>query len=791
MVDIYNSINWFLQTDEYKQFLEKYKNHFFSELNIKCKDIKAEEIWNITFLKNPKNISAMSPNYLVQVEYTWWLEADKVKEILSNIPNNFENWIKGISKFIVTKKEYEKISSEYIETIKDTKTYNDVYSQDKIKELLSKEDNEYLKEELNKILVWDTKIKLSDTWDYFFEKKLFTTYEKIPQDEKEKILNEISSQSQNEELDQVSNFLENSFYVKDIISLETFESIKKQISSFFEISSTSFTQYNILKEQDKIIGILNLKENSMFLDPTFKELSKVKKLLSKNKFNIEINQEVLEEKFNEEPSYEKFYTFLSSEMNHKKEEIQKYMPEWLPNMFRWHILGSVLHPDLNFPILYTYKIDYDYKIHKTDIFQNYKQKLDDLIKENNFDEAKKIFNNYLDDCMNNKDIKQEIVTKPIEVITEKEIMGWRVQWFIDSWKWYIHFNDKIQWVKTLDEAKEKITEKYKHIWPIQNIEESNSFTQEDLDNRNEDEVFMDKMMVWIDEMNENMQKTKEELEKINNVDDLNNYFNSLEDYLKNTYSIIQLKKELEEKLSQNTSEKLKEINYQSTMYFQYGNDKRDDIKSTSTFDAIINWERTSSTYGDDFNKKRAWVSQAKKWDIVRFWNSNKIWDWKYVDVELIEDPKKIELYNMNDVELEDWSKNEWWSVLSAKNKWSKEFSNPTWNIRFKKITAEDELTIKDVTDIFNIEDKKEIKKDIGLESKISNIKLDLPLRSEKWFHQINENLEDGENLDVINSNVKNYMKKLRELCNEAKIDFAEFNSYISKDFLVLYKKTFN
>lgn len=113
-----------------------------------------------------------------------------------------------------------------------------------------------------------------------------------------------------------------------------------------------------------------------------------------------------------------------------------------------------------------------------------------------------------------------------------------------------------------------------------------------------------------------------------------------------------------------------------TMYFAYWKWKRDDIQAKTTFDAIKSWERTSSTWD------RNWCEKAKKWDVVRFYNSNKVFVWDFIDVVLIEDPKKIELYNMNEKELEEWSKNEWWSILSIKEKWLKYFNKPIWNIRF-------------------------------------------------------------------------------------------------------------
>ena len=118
------------------------------------------------------------------------------------------------------------------------------------------------------------------------------------------------------------------------------------------------------------------------------------------------------------------------------------------------------------------------------------------------------------------------------------------------------------------------------------------------------------------------------------------------------------------------------IKYYGTMYFFYWKWKRDDIKSLTTFEAIKNWERTSSTWN------RNWCEKANKWDVIRFYNSNKIWIWDFIDVELIEKPVRINLSTMSEWELEQWSKNEWWSMVSIKEKWINYFNKPTWNIRF-------------------------------------------------------------------------------------------------------------
>lgn len=130
------------------------------------------------------------------------------------------------------------------------------------------------------------------------------------------------------------------------------------------------------------------------------------------------------------------------------------------------------------------------------------------------------------------------------------------------------------------------------------------------------------------------------------------------------------------------------VNREWTMFFQYWKDKRKEVKALNTFDAIVNWERTSTTYN------RTWAGNTHKWDIIRWWNTNEVWKWKYVDVIVTEEPKKIELYNMSEEELEQWSKNEWRSLDSTKNKWSKLFNEPTWNIRYKLV--DDSTSIKKI-----------------------------------------------------------------------------------------------
>jgi len=70
MIDIYNSVNGFIQTPEYKTFLDIYTKNLKQQIDTHVPSLDSSHIQEVKFLKDPKNISALSPFYLVQLDYT-------------------------------------------------------------------------------------------------------------------------------------------------------------------------------------------------------------------------------------------------------------------------------------------------------------------------------------------------------------------------------------------------------------------------------------------------------------------------------------------------------------------------------------------------------------------------------------------------------------------------------------------------------------------------------------------------------------------------------------------------
>lgn len=89
--------------------------------------------------------------------------------------------------------------------------------------------------------------------------------------------------------------------------------------------------------------------------------------------------------------------------------------------------------------------------------------------------------------------------------------------------------------------------------------------------------------------------------------------------------------------------------FSGNMNMTYGNNKRKDITSDSTIDAIINGERTATTR----YKNMDYWSKVKKGDIIRFAGNNKT-----VYVRVTKPFAKLD----NNTNAEEWSKKEGWSV---------------------------------------------------------------------------------------------------------------------------------
>ena len=97
----------------------------------------------------------------------------------------------------------------------------------------------------------------------------------------------------------------------------------------------------------------------------------------------------------------------------------------------------------------------------------------------------------------------------------------------------------------------------------------------------------------------------------------------------------------------------------ATMYFKYGKDRRPGVTATSTFEAILRGERTSTTRFDVWPGSDRW-GRLPSGSRVRFFE-NKDKSGRYLDV-IVDAVRRIDLGKVSDAELEDWSAAEGWSV---------------------------------------------------------------------------------------------------------------------------------
>lgn len=97
-----------------------------------------------------------------------------------------------------------------------------------------------------------------------------------------------------------------------------------------------------------------------------------------------------------------------------------------------------------------------------------------------------------------------------------------------------------------------------------------------------------------------------------------------------------------------------DTDYKAEMVLKYNNEKRDDVKSKSTFEAIINKEKTAITiYAKDGNLE--FWKNLKKGDIVEFEN-------EYGDALYVRITKRARQLSLVDEDAEKWSKKEGWNI---------------------------------------------------------------------------------------------------------------------------------
>tara|TARA_B100000929_G_scaffold267890_1_gene236409 strand:- start:129 stop:1697 length:1569 start_codon:yes stop_codon:yes gene_type:complete len=130
----------------------------------------------------------------------------------------------------------------------------------------------------------------------------------------------------------------------------------------------------------------------------------------------------------------------------------------------------------------------------------------------------------------------------------------------------------------------------------------------------------------------------------------------------------------------------KPIAEKGSMYFSYGWEARPDVKSQTTFDAILDGERTSTTRFDKWKGSERW-GRLKRGDLVRFYEDREM-KGKSVVVR-VDSVERIDMRTLNDAQREDWSKAEGWSTLHA-NK-SAERYGAGYQVRYHPVPGQDIL----------------------------------------------------------------------------------------------------
>ncbi|WP_298842278.1 macro domain-containing protein [uncultured Salinicola sp.] len=123
-----------------------------------------------------------------------------------------------------------------------------------------------------------------------------------------------------------------------------------------------------------------------------------------------------------------------------------------------------------------------------------------------------------------------------------------------------------------------------------------------------------------------------------------------------------------------------------SMYFAFGWEARPDVKSQTTFDAILDGERTSTTRFDKWKNSDRW-GKLKRGDLVRFYEDREM-EGKSVVVR-VDSVERIDMRTLTDEGREKWSKAEGWSTLHAKK--SAERYGAGFQIRYHPVPGQEIL----------------------------------------------------------------------------------------------------
>lgn len=117
------------------------------------------------------------------------------------------------------------------------------------------------------------------------------------------------------------------------------------------------------------------------------------------------------------------------------------------------------------------------------------------------------------------------------------------------------------------------------------------------------------------------------------------------------------------------------VNYEGEMFYYYGNNKRQDVKSNSTLEAIKRGERTAITRYESDGKIDYW-KKVKVGDIVKFKGNNE----ETVLVRVTSPLKKLD----NNIDIDAWSKKEGWSKEYFEKKVSPRL-NEAWQFEYELV----------------------------------------------------------------------------------------------------------
>lgn len=115
--------------------------------------------------------------------------------------------------------------------------------------------------------------------------------------------------------------------------------------------------------------------------------------------------------------------------------------------------------------------------------------------------------------------------------------------------------------------------------------------------------------------------------------------------------------------SSRVSANLPEPSMKASMYFRYGNSRREGFTADTTFDAILKGERTSTTRYKEWGALERW-EKLEPGSVVRFYEDKEMRG-RSVDV-VVTSLQRVSLREMDDRQLDEWSKVEGWSVAHGR-----------------------------------------------------------------------------------------------------------------------------